>query len=481
MIRVQVNQASHSLGIASLVVGVLSFFLCWIPFIGVVVSGLGLFLGAVGLFLATVRRGSGLGYSIAGVGLSGLSLTICLAWTLTLQGTFKGIAGTRTPDDRINQLLPDGGPETQFGEPAVPEIGDEATAVGAATGKSPPADQKADWVDAAKVSIQQENVRVRVRSVVVDFLTGKDFRDFKSKDKALKITIAITNTDQNRKLDYRGWGGSETSLADDAPHLSDSFVNTYKRVHFGLASRIDGQIVSKSIYPGESVDDLLVYEKPVRSVEYLLLELPASNFGGTGKLRFRIPSAMIDAEKQAAEERQAAAAERKAAEQSQAAAKKAQEKTALEAERAALEAERADKNDPMFRTWALKSLKDGTVDYFNGRFVTFDKKDSRIVVDHTNGKRIEAAYSRWSKEDQQWVETELKRRASGAPPKQAVPRKGQPVEKKPEIAESWLKSARTLLEQGNRESAKRWLQKVVDEYPDTAAADEAKALLEKLK
>jgi len=37
----------------------------------------------------------------------------------------------------------------------------------------------------------------------------------------------------------------------------------------------------------------LVFEPPIEKAEYLRLELPASNAGGTGMLRIQIPAKMI--------------------------------------------------------------------------------------------------------------------------------------------------------------------------------------------
>jgi hypothetical protein len=58
-----------------------------------------------------------------------------------------------------------------------------------------------------------------------------------------------------------------------------------------LAPERDG---AASIWPGKSVEDVVVFEEPVVRAEYLRLELPASAFGGTGKLRFQIPTEMIE-------------------------------------------------------------------------------------------------------------------------------------------------------------------------------------------
>jgi hypothetical protein len=53
-------------------------------------------------------------------------------------------------------------------------------------------------------------------------------------------------------------------------------------------------VSSASVHPGKSVEDVVVFEEPVARAEYLRLELPASAFGGTGKLRFQIPKSMIE-------------------------------------------------------------------------------------------------------------------------------------------------------------------------------------------
>jgi hypothetical protein len=69
---------------------------------------------------------------------------------------------------------------------------------------------------------------------------------------------------------------------------SSDIGNHYKAVGFGFGSDIVGQIKSESIYPGQSVDDLLIFEVQVGAAKYLKLELPASNVGETGTIRLRI-------------------------------------------------------------------------------------------------------------------------------------------------------------------------------------------------
>lgn len=68
-VNVNLPRRGSSLGIASLILGVVAFAICWIPLLGMLgipLSGLGLLLGIVGTIVAVVRRGSGIGFPIAG-------------------------------------------------------------------------------------------------------------------------------------------------------------------------------------------------------------------------------------------------------------------------------------------------------------------------------------------------------------------------------------------------------------------------------
>jgi hypothetical protein len=86
----------------------------------------------------------------------------------------------------------------------------------------------------------------------------------------------------------------DISFDRDYATLEDNFGNTYKRINFGFSSNPVGAVErSESIYPNKSVSDVLVFEMPIDTIEYLRLELPAKNFGGTGMLRLEIPKQMI--------------------------------------------------------------------------------------------------------------------------------------------------------------------------------------------
>ena len=68
-VQVQMLRRGSSLGVASLVLGTISFAICWVPLLGMLglpLSGLGFVLGLIGILVALVRKGSSIGYPIAG-------------------------------------------------------------------------------------------------------------------------------------------------------------------------------------------------------------------------------------------------------------------------------------------------------------------------------------------------------------------------------------------------------------------------------
>lgn len=80
-----VARASHSLGIASMVLGILGFMVCWVPLLGLVglpLSGLGVLLGTIGLATAIARGGIGIGFPIGGLAISLLAVATAVVAAL---------------------------------------------------------------------------------------------------------------------------------------------------------------------------------------------------------------------------------------------------------------------------------------------------------------------------------------------------------------------------------------------------------------
>jgi hypothetical protein len=81
-VNVHLPQRASSLGITSLILGVVAFCFCWIPFIGMLtipVSLLGVIFGSMGIVIAGRRQWSGIGFPIAGLVMGLFALVIGLA------------------------------------------------------------------------------------------------------------------------------------------------------------------------------------------------------------------------------------------------------------------------------------------------------------------------------------------------------------------------------------------------------------------
>jgi len=105
-VNVHMPTRTSSLGVVSLILGVVAFLFCWIPLLGMLsipLSALGLLLAAIGFVVALVRRGSGIGYPIGGGVVSGLALAIGMAQVAAVSGVATAIDESQRQQTRTNQ------------------------------------------------------------------------------------------------------------------------------------------------------------------------------------------------------------------------------------------------------------------------------------------------------------------------------------------------------------------------------------------
>lgn len=290
-VNVHMPRRTSSLGVVSLILGVIAFFFCWIPVLGILsipLSALGLLLAAIGSLVALVRRGSGIAYPIGGGVVSGLALLIGSAQIAAVTGVATAIDESQRRKTRTNQEVVGSGPPTSQERPAT-EQPPAPESAGDSKGAEP------EWAS-AKSPVRQGDVEVRITSVFVGKVPLRsrfDGRVTTSQDDLLAIHLGVTNRSQSKKVEYRSWLGRDVLFTRDYATLKDNFGNGYKRISFGYGADIIGHAESASIYPGKELGDVLIFEIPVDAAEYLDLELPARNFGGDGMLRIRIPAEMI--------------------------------------------------------------------------------------------------------------------------------------------------------------------------------------------
>lgn len=285
VINVATPRRGNSLGVVSLILGIIAFLICWIPYLGLIgvpLAALGLLLGLIGLLIALTRNGASIGYPIAGSAICSLALFISIGMTTALMGSLKAagekIVAENERRNATNQIgtntneqeTPANQPETNLGVPPN------------------------EWAS-AETPIKQGDVQVQVKAVKVGQIETQSTIGNGtgiSKDALVSIELEITNLSENKKLSYRTWGGESYSFGKGTK-LTDNFNNGYKIVNFGFATKIAGSVESESVYPGKAIKDVIAFEEPVGKVEYLNLELPAEQFGGSGMLRIRIHASMI--------------------------------------------------------------------------------------------------------------------------------------------------------------------------------------------
>jgi hypothetical protein len=290
-VNVHLPKRTSSLGVVSLILGVVAFLFCWVPVLGILslpLSALGVLLAAIGLGIALVRRGSGIGWPIGGGAVSVLALAIGVAQVAVIGSCAEAITKSSEQGTRTNQQVVGPGP----GEAG---RGEQAGTSDAGTAPPPPATQEQEWAS-AKGSVRQGDVELTVSSVFIGKVPvrgGFDDGDSVSEDELLAVQLEIVNRSESKKVEYESWLGRDISFSRDYATLQDNFGNNYRRVSFGFGTEIVGHTEKASIYPGKSLADVLVFQAPVEKAEYLNLELPADNCGGTGMFRLRIPADMI--------------------------------------------------------------------------------------------------------------------------------------------------------------------------------------------
>ena len=155
--------------------------------------------------------------------------------------------------------------------------------------------QSADWVDVSKLFWQRGDVRVSLENIVTSpvELKGPNGEKQYSRDRVLQVRLRIANVGVVRKIDFRSW--SERPTAEiPAPRLIDSYDRSVPAKTFEAGWQPRERITGAGIFPGKSIEDLLVFELPEKNPEFVRLELPAAAFGETENVKLHIPMSLLN-------------------------------------------------------------------------------------------------------------------------------------------------------------------------------------------
>jgi hypothetical protein len=281
-LNINTPRRGSSMGVAAMVLGVVALLFCWVPFIGLFslpLSGIGLLLAVIGLFTALGRRGSGLGFIIAGGTLSGLALLIG-----GVVG-FISIGAVEAANQAVVEFR-----EQQAASAPIPIPRDDSGAE--TTAEAEIADE---WINASTDGAQTPLASVTVVSAkvaVAQYPNPYSARSMmETKSPVLQLRVVVENTSEGKKIDFATW--RLRSSFDERASLTDGAGNTYRMVSDD-DMRVGEAVNFASLYPGETATDTLLFERPVSADSELFLTLEARWEEGGSKLRFRIPARMIE-------------------------------------------------------------------------------------------------------------------------------------------------------------------------------------------
>jgi hypothetical protein len=153
----------------------------------------------------------------------------------------------------------------------------------------------AGWVDASRAAVQQNGLQIRVNRVEVATLPfktpPKGNVPAALREKYLLIHLETLDLGAPQNVVYQTWGG--ITKDQFKPILTDSAGKSYTLQTFDRELGIVGRILTATtLFPGQTLDELLVFDKPAGAVT-LHLELPAAACGREGRYRLSIPASMI--------------------------------------------------------------------------------------------------------------------------------------------------------------------------------------------
>jgi len=277
------SKSVSGLGIAALVLGIISCLMCWIPFLGLIIiplALLGIVFGIIGAIVSLAGRRSSIGMPVAGCVVCVVALIVAILSTGRAAAAIdEAIKESEAMKNATNQEKTSSTPGGEDSSTEIPVAG------------KPPTEK---WAPVS-AAVKQGGAEVRILEVSLGQVAIKESFSGdtgQSKDELLAVKIEIKNLTTTKKLEYRSWAGADFSIGRDYATLEDTFDNVYKRITFGMDKPV-GRLSAVSVYPGKSVTDILVFEKPLNTVKALRLELPAKNVGGTGMFRFEIPAETI--------------------------------------------------------------------------------------------------------------------------------------------------------------------------------------------
>jgi len=263
-INVVVNERqaySHSLGITSIILGVVSLPIICMPcvgWVGVGIGSIGFICGAFALFQSINRKGHGIGFAIGGLTLCFFSAVVSGIVLLFFATMFQGMRNA------VKEA------EKKQAEEKKAEISAEqdAPTVGGST-----------TLGGVKVVL----ISAKVGSVRVKSIFDRTWHNYP--EESLILTVRVENVSPNKLIKYSTWRKQEI-FGDKATKLTDEHGNAY----FLQAADDDvenGVHIIEELNPGKAVNDVIPFRVPIDQAKKFTLRLNGERVGQKGFIYFR--------------------------------------------------------------------------------------------------------------------------------------------------------------------------------------------------
>ena len=244
------------------ILGGIGILVAWIPFVGILcipAAILGIIFAIIGL-VRDKTRGRSIGLPI---GASILCVADIVIFVVITSVTVAGIAANTPTQTILNN-------PSYSDSPYLHIVTTQSTPIG--------------------TPLQAENAQVTVTAVTLGTvqLIGIDGTPETSTDNCIEILLTINDTSSTKIITYSTWRGDV--LGQNPGSLMDDAGNQYRQINFGIGVKIQGQSEDNpSIYPGKTLQDVLVFERPVSAAKTLKLSLPGDNVNWNQDLTFVFP------------------------------------------------------------------------------------------------------------------------------------------------------------------------------------------------
>jgi len=316
---------TSGLGIAALILGIISLAICWIPFlgaIGVPLSIVGLILSLIAVIYSATTKRTDPGIPIAALVICAVALAAVIHVNRAVLKTMENFGNPHRAQAREKLLARDGKqPRTiqdwlgdDYEPPSLKSIAERMPGPIPLRPTSKPSiasDDEGGYTDSylpqpsqnptpskppapnwtsSTEPIVRDGLELRILTVRTGKVKVETFmKEVKtSTDPVIQIEIQLRNLSTTNKLRYRTMDGDAFAWSGSAANIEDNFGNKYLRISFDTIGKPVGRTREASIYPGKSVRDVLIFEPPVDSIEYLSLSLPLDRVGKKGRVVFRV-------------------------------------------------------------------------------------------------------------------------------------------------------------------------------------------------